>query len=134
MGKVVIDKDKVRKLVSEKLKKDGTLVCESKVDKAIKEYLKERKENIDPENAPEQNIFSTKAVETFDDMATSLYNIVEDLMLIQTKEGDVLVEDYPKSKMADEFIDEILNQIELVIESIEHLRDFETEIEEDLYP
>jgi len=100
---------------------------ESKIDKAIKEYLKERRESLDPENAPEQIVFSQKARETFDEMSIALTEIIEDLMVIQTKEGDVIAEDYPEPKTADEFITELVNQIELVIEAIEHLRDFEPE-------
>ena len=41
------------------------------------------------------------------------------------KEGDVLVEDYPKEVLAEEYISELVNQMELIIEAIEHLRDFE---------
>jgi hypothetical protein len=100
---------------------------ESRIDEAIKQYLKERKEGLDPEYAPEQNVFSQKARETFDEMSIALTEIAEDLMVIQTKESDVIVEDYPEPKTADEFITELVNQIELVIEAIEHLRDFEPE-------
>lgn len=129
--RVRINNDKVKKLVSEKLKKDGTFVHESKIDKAIIEYLRERKENLDPENAPEQqNVFSEKAKEAFDDMASALYDIVEDLMVIQTKEGDVMADDYPEMS-ADEYINQLVNQIELVIEAVEHLRDFIPEEQED---
>ena len=128
--RVRINNDKVKKLVSEKLKKDGTFVHESKIDRAIIEYLRERKENLDPENAPEQqNVFSQKAKEAFDDMASALYDIVEDLMVIQTKEGDVMADDYPEM-LADEYINQLVNQIELVIEAVEHLRDFEPEQED----
>lgn len=129
--RVRINNDKVKKLVSEKLKKDGTFVHESKIDRAIIEYLRERKENLDPENAPEQqNVFSEKAKEAFDDMASALYDIVEDLMVIQTKEGDVMTDDYPEG-YADEYINQLVNQIELVIEAVEHLRDFIPEEQED---
>jgi hypothetical protein len=129
--RVRINNDKVKKLVSEKLKKDGTFVHESKIDKAIMEYLRERKENLDPENAPEQqNVFSEKAKEAFDDMASALYDIVEDLMVIQTKEGDVMTDDYTE-EYADEYINQLVNQIELVIEAVEHLRDFIPEEQED---
>jgi hypothetical protein len=129
--RVRINNDKVKKLVSEKLKKDGTFVHESKIDRAIIEYLRERKENLDIENTPEQqNVFSEKAKEAFDDMASALYDIVEDLMVIQTKEGDVMADDYPEMS-ADEYINQLVNQIELVIEAVEHLRDFEPEEQED---
>lgn len=132
MKKVRINNDKVKKLVSEKLEKDGTFVHETKIDKAIKEYLRERKENLDSEGAPEQqNVFSDKAKEAFNDMASALYDIVEDLMVIQTKEGDVLADDYTETS-AEEYIGDLVNQIEAVIEAIEHLRDFEPEQNEGL--
>lgn len=127
MKKVRINNDKVKKLVSEKLKKEGTFVRESKIDKAIKDYLRERKEGLDPENTPKQNVFSEKARNTFDEMSLALYDIIEDLMIIQTKEGDVVAEDYPKTRTAEEYITELVNQIEMVIEAVEHLRDFEPE-------
>ena len=129
--KVRVNNDKIKKLVSEKLKKDGTFVHESKIDKAIKQYLQERKESLDPENAPENNQkgFSGKALKTFEDMASSLYDIVEDLMIIQTKEPDVLVETHPEEMYSESYIEQVVNQLELIIEAIEHLRDFEPEEE-----
>lgn len=128
--KVRVNNDKIKKLVSEKLKKDGTFVHESKIDRAIRQYLQERKESLDPENAPENKGFSDKALKTFDDMASSLYDIVEDLMIIQAKEPDVLADDLPEMS-SEEYIGQLVEQLEAIIEAIEHLRDFEPEEKDD---
>jgi hypothetical protein len=124
--KVRFNNEKFKKLISEKLKKDGTFVHESKIDKAIKQYLKERKEDLDPENAPETKGFSDKALKAFGDMSSSLYDIVEDLMIIQTKEPDVLADDWPETSSED-YIGQVVDQLESIIEAIEHLRDFKPE-------
>jgi hypothetical protein len=125
--RVRINNDKVKKLVSNKLKQDGTFVHESKIDKAIKQYLNERKENLDPENAPEyeDKTFSDRAKKSFGDMSQALYDIVEDLMIIQTKEPDVLVDTYPKEVYAESFIEEVVNQLEIIIEHLEYLKDLD---------
>jgi hypothetical protein len=114
----------IKNIVREKLKKDKTFINESKIDKAIREYLEKRDDGSE-EDLPEKNVFSEKAKESFEDMVKALFDISEDLMLIQAKEGDVLVEDYPKEMLAEEYINNLVNQIELTIEAIEHLRDFE---------
>jgi len=121
--KVRLDNSDIKKIVRQKLKKDNTFINESKIDKAIREYLEKREEGS--EDLPEKNVFSKKAKESFEDMSRALYDITEDLMLIQAKEGDVLVEDYPKEVLAEEYLSELINQMELIIEVIEHLRDFE---------
>lgn len=122
--KIRLDDNDIKKIVKQKLIKDKTFVNESKIDRAIKEYLEKRGEESE-ENLPEKNVFSQKAKESFNDMSRALFDMTEDLMLIQAKEGDVLVEDYPKEVLAEEYISELVNQMELIIEAIEHLRDFE---------
>jgi len=129
--KVRVNNQKIKNLVSEKLKKDGTFVHESKIDKAIREYLQERKEGLDSDDMPKEKVFTEKAKKTFDDMASSLYDIVEDLMIIQTKEPDVLVESYPEEMYSETFIEQIVDQLELIIESLEYLRDVEPIEDED---
>ena len=122
--RVRLNKSNVRKLVNEKLEQDGTFVHETKIDKAIKQYLRERKEGLDPETAPEELGFSDRAKKAFGQMKSALYDIVEDLMIIQTKEPDVLVENYPEEKYSEEYLEELVNNIESIIEAIEHLEDF----------
>lgn len=131
--RVRINNDKVKKLVSEKLKRDGTFVHESKIDKAIKQYLSERKEGLDPEDAPEyeEKNFSDRAKKSFGDMTKALYDIVEDLMIIQTKEPDVLVDMYPEEVYSEGYIEQVVNQLELIIEHLEYLEGFSPEDFED---
>jgi hypothetical protein len=121
--RVRINNDKVKKLVNEKLKQDGTFVHESKIDKAIKQYLNERKEGLDPEDAPEyeEKNFSERVKKSFGDMNKALYDIVEDLMIIQTKEPDVLVDMYPEEVYSESYIGEVVNQLEIIIEHLEYL-------------
>jgi hypothetical protein len=131
--RVRINNDKVKKLVSEKLKQGGTFVHESKIDKAIKQYLSERKEGLDPENAPEyeEKNFSDRARKSFSDMTKALYDIVEDLMIIQAKEPDVLVDMYPEEVYSEGYIEEVVNQLELIIEHLEYLEGLNQEDFED---
>lgn len=126
--RVRINNDKVKKLISDKLKQDGTFVHESKIDKAIKQYLNERKEgSLDPEDAPEyeEKNFSDRAKKSFGDMTEALYDIVEDLMIIQTKEPDVLVDMYPDEIYSEKYIEEVVNQLEGIIEQLEYLKDLD---------
>jgi hypothetical protein len=120
---VRINNDKVKKLVNEKLKQDGTFVHESKIDKAIRQYLNERKEGLDPEDTPEyeEKNFSERVKKSFGDMNKALYDIVEDLMIIQTKEPDVLVDMYPEEVYSESYIGEVVNQLEIIIEHLEYL-------------
>lgn len=131
--RVRINNDRVKKLVSEKLKQDGTFVHESKIDKAIKQYLSERKEGLDPEDAPEyeEKNFSDRAKKSFGDMTKALYDIVEDLMIIQTKEPDVLVDVHPEEVYSEGYIEQVVNQLELIIEHLEYLEGFSPEDFED---
>lgn len=131
--KIRFSNDKIKKIVNEKLEKDGTFVDDSKIDKVIKKYLNERKEGLDPENAPEyeEMVFSARAKKSFNNMNKALYDIVEDLMIIQTKEPDVLVDMYPDEVYSEGYIEQIVNQLELIIEHIEYLEGLDPEDFED---
>ena len=123
--RIRINKDNVKNLINKRLKKDGTFVNESKIDRAIKQYLKEREEDKDPELSPEDPQFSDKAISAFTSMTIGLYDIVDDLKLIQTQEGDVLVDLYPKEVYAEGYLDEVIQNLELIIESLEYLQDLD---------
>jgi hypothetical protein len=64
-------------------------------------------------------------------MTKALYDIVEDLMIIQTKEPDVLVDMYPEEVYSEGYIEEVVNQLELIIEHLEYLEGFNPEDFED---
>ena len=129
--RIRLNNDKVKKLVTEKLRQDGTLIQETKIDKAIKQYLIERTEDKDPESAPEATAFSKKAKKTLNDMATALMDIVEDLRIIQTKEPDVLIEMYPKEIYSEFYLEELIYDVESVLEHIEYLYGLEDMDSED---
>lgn len=123
--KIRLNNDKVKKLVTEKLRQDGAFIQETKIDKAIKQYLIERTENKDPESTPEATVFSEKAKKTLNDMAIALTDIVEDLRIIQTKEPDVLIEMYPNEIYSEPYLEELIYDVESVLEHIEYLHSLE---------
>lgn len=127
--RIRLNNDKVKKLVTEKLRQDGTLIQETKIDKAIKQYLTERSEDMDPESTP--TAFSEKAKKTLNDMATALMDIVEDLRIIQTKEPDVLIEMHPKEIYSESYLEELIYDVESVLEHIEYLHGLENMDSED---
>lgn len=121
--RVKINNDKVRKLVRERLKQDGTFVHESKIDKAIRQYLNERKKMEDEDLSYEDTMsFSGNAKEAFRDMIHGLNEMIEDLRIIQTKEPDVLVDMY-SDIYAEPYLEEVIANLESVINSVEFLRD-----------
>ena len=132
--RVRLNNDKVRKLVSERLRRDGTFVHETKIDKAIKSYLLERQESDDrEENQVDDSMgFSSEAKNAFHDMINGLAEMVEDLRIIQTKEPDVLVEMYPDETYAESYLEEMISNLESVIESLEFLRNMESDKESDM--
>lgn len=131
--RVRLNNDRVRKLVSERLKRDGTFVHETKIDKAIKQYLRERQEEREErDNFVEDSMsFSPEARNAFQDMIGGLNEMVEDLRIIQTKEPDVLVDMYPEETYAESYLESLISNLESVIESLEFLSDLEVDGEED---
>jgi len=132
--RVRLNNDKVRKLVSERLRRDGTFVHETKIDKAIQSYLRERQERDDREEnqVDDSTDFSSEAKNAFHDMIGGLTEMVEDLRIIQTKEPDVLVEMYPDETYAESYLEEMISNLESVIESLEFLRNMESDKESDM--
>ena len=131
--RVRLSNDKVRKLVSERLKRDGTFVHETKIDKAIQQYLRERQEERDEvESVSESGDFSPQAKNAFRDMALGLNEMVEDLRIIQTKEPDVLVDMYPEETYAESYLEDLITNFESVIESLEFLSDLTENEDEDI--
>ena len=130
--RVKLNNDKVRKLVRERLKQDGTFVRESKIDRAIRQYLKERKE-IDDENLSYNEVtsFSDNAKDAFRDMIHGLSEMVEDLRIIQTKEPDVLVDMYSEETYAESYLEDLISDMESLISSVEFLRDLDGQNDEE---
>jgi hypothetical protein len=122
MKKVKMNNDKVLNIVKETLERDGVFVCESKIDTVIKKYLMEREEMLlDNEDSVEDMYeFTSETLDTFKDMALGLHDTVGDLEMIQTTEGDVLIE---TDRYADEYIGEIVEDLQKVIDRLEFLRE-----------
>jgi len=131
--RVRLNNDKVRKLVSERLKRDGTFVHETKIDKAIQQYLRERQEERDEVDGSidESGDFSPQAKSAFRDMAQGLNEMIEDLRIIQTKEPDVLVNMYPDETYAENYLEDLISSLESTIESLEFLSDLTENTDED---
>jgi len=121
--RVRLDNNKVRKLVNERLKKDGTFVHDTKIDKAIAQYLRERQENINNEEVEREMSFTKESKNTFHDMMVGLNEIIEDLRIIQTKESDVLIDVHPEELYAETYLEELIYTLESVANSIELLHD-----------
>ena len=121
--RVRLDNNKVRKLVNERLKKDGTFVHSTKIDKAIAQYLRERQENVNNDETESTMSFTKESKNTFHDMMVGLNEIIEDLRIIQTKESDVLIDVHPEELYAETYLEELIYTLESVANSIELLHD-----------
>lgn len=124
--RIKLNNDRVRKLVRESLKRDGTFVHESKIDKAIRQYLKERSE-VDNDNLSYDDVssFSPDTEDAFRDMIHGLNEMIEDLRIIQTKEPDVLVDMYPEETYAESYLENLISNLESIVNSLEFLRDLD---------
>lgn len=125
--KVRLSNDKVKKIVTEKLRQDGTFVHESKIDMAIKKYLIERQDNTGNDEAESVMSFSSEANKSFEQMIEGLYEMVEDLEIIKTKESDVLVDTHPEETYSETYLTEVIMTIEQIIDGLEYLRGLEDE-------
>ena len=125
--KVRLNNDKVKKIVTEKLRQDGTFVHESKIDLAIKKYLIERQDNTGSDETESVMSFSSEANHSFEQMIEGLYEIVEDLEIIKTKESDVLVDTHPEETYSETYLTEVIMTIEQIIDGLEYLRGLEDE-------
>ena len=105
---------------------------ESKIDKAIHQYLKERRE-MDDENLSYEDTmsFSEDAKDAFRDMIHGLTEMVEDLRIIQTKEPDVLVDMYPDETYAESYLEDLISNMESLISTVEFLRDLDGQNDEE---
>lgn len=123
MKKVKINNNKVLDLVRETLNRDGVFVTDKKIDLVIKKYLVEREDLMDDESYIEDNYsFSEETKKTFKDMVSGLEDTVEDLSIVQIKEGDVLVE---TDVYSEEYLENVMSDLEDVIERLRFLKGLE---------
>jgi len=130
--RIRLNNDKVRKLVHERLKLDGTFVHETKIDKAIQQYLLERQEGLNNDiPMGDEMAFTKSSRNAFRDMVIGLSEIIEDLRIIQTKEPDVLIEVDPQDEYAESYLEDLISNLESAQEAIEFLRDLGNQREEE---
>jgi hypothetical protein len=124
MKKVKMNNTKVVDIVMETLERDGVFVTKSKIDSAIKGYLAEREEILldDEPHIEDSYSFGPETVGAFNDMVGGLNDTVEDLNIIRIKEGDVLVD---TDEYSDEYLEDIINDLESVVERLEFLKGLE---------
>jgi len=117
-----ISKDNIKKLVRDRF--NGIQIKESSIDKAIREYLNERDEEIysTPEVEEDGFTFTEKTNEALGDMAEGIEEMISDLDIITLKEGDILV-DTDGEGYSEEYIrDYIITSLEDIVEELQFLK------------
>ena len=109
--------------VMETLERDGVFT-KSKIDSAIDGYLVEREEMLldDESHLEDSYRFGPETNVAFGEMIGGLNDTVEDLNIVRVKEGDVLVD---TDSYSDEYLEDIINDLESVIERLEYLKGLE---------
>lgn len=95
----------VSNLVRETLKRSGVTVSSDRLDETIRQYMIEREEL---DNEVMFNKFDTKTIITINDMVDGLNEIITDLNIIKTKDGDVYVDDEIKT---EDYIEQIVDEL-----------------------
>lgn len=130
--KIKLNNNKVRSLVKERLKMDGSFIDESKIDKVIRQYLIERIEQDNDINQTNDNLdFSRNTKKTFNNLVNNLNEIIEDIRIVQTKEPDILIESHSKEIYSESYLEEVVSKLEDIISSVEFLNNLNTNREDD---
>ena len=124
MKKVKLNSKGITNIVKRTLKDGGVFVSESKIDSVIKKYLTERDDMLLDDGSSIEDIynFTEETKSTFTDMIAGISDTIEDLSVIRTTEGDVLVD---TDLYAEEYVDGIINDLESVVERLEFLKGLE---------
>lgn len=118
--KKVINTEKLREMVKDRLLGDGGLVPEHRINRIIKEYLSERNEFLDDETPIEDVYeFKPRTQKALEDMSEGLEEMIGDLELIKEKENNVLVD---TDVYADGFINDMVSSLEGVKEDLLYLK------------
>lgn len=119
-----MNNSKVLNIVKETLERDGVFVSNSKIDSVIKKYLSEREEMLldDESHLEDSYSFSKESKQIFSNTVNTLKDTVEDLNIIQVKEGDVLIN---TDVYSEEYLESIMNDLEDVIERLEFIKGLE---------
>lgn len=124
MKRVKMNNSKVLNIVRETLERDGVFVSDGKIDSVIKKYLSEREEMLldDDSHLEDSYSFSEETKKAFSDMVGGLEDTIEDLSIIQLKEGDVLVD---TDVYSEQYLDDIINDLDDVIERLRFIKGLE---------
>lgn len=124
MKKVKMNNGKVLNIVRETLERDGVFVSDGKIDSVIKRYLSEREEMLldDESHLEDSYSFSQESKDAFSDMIGGLEDTVEDLGIIQLKEGDVLIE---TDVYSEQYLEDVITDLESVIERLRFIKGLE---------
>jgi len=118
-----IKHNNIKNIVKEHFTNENRLLSESKIDSIIKEYLSERDDFLDDDEAlNDKTSFNKKTTEALNDMLDGLNEMVGDLEVIKGKEGNVLVY---QDEYADEILEDIIQDLEKIVDRIDDLTELD---------
>lgn len=115
--------DRINQLVKERVLGDGALLPEHKINKIIKDYLLER-DYMDPEVTTDKYEFDIRTKKAFEDMSDGISEMIGDLEVIRTREGDVLIDE---DMYSEEFLTDLITSFESIKEDLEFLSKLDKE-------
>ena len=121
MEKRTLNTEKISKMVKDRLLGDGGLIPEHRINKIVKEYLKERDDYLE-DDVPigDKYEFEERTQKAFEDMSEGITEMIGDLEVVKAKEGDVLVD---TDVYYDEYLSNIISTLEMVSEDLRVLKD-----------
>jgi len=109
----------IKNIVKSHFVNENNVLPESKIDSIIKEYLSERDDFLDDENAlNDKTSFSTKTSNALGDMVEGINEMLGDLEVIKEKEGNVLVY---QNEYSDEYLEDVIQDLEKIVDRIKDL-------------
>lgn len=121
MKRKSLNMEKINRMVKERVLGDGALLPEHKINKIIKNYLLER-DYIEDTVDSDKYDFDVRTKRAFEDMSEGISEMIGDLEVIRTKEGDVLV---GEDLYSEDFLTELITNFESLKEDLEFLSKLE---------
>lgn len=120
MEKRIFNTERISEMVKDRLLGDGGLIPEHRINKIVKDYLKERNDYLEDDTPISDTYeFTSRTQKAFDDMSDGIIEMIGDLEVIKAKEGDVLVE---TDVYSDEYLSNIISTLETVSEDLKILK------------
>lgn len=119
MKKVRINNNDITNIVTRTIKSYNTHTNESKIDKIIKSYLIEREDLLLDDTYENTGEFKKTTINSLKHMVDGLEHTVEDLEVIKTTEGDVLVGD---DITTEEMLENVILDIESIIDRLKFIK------------